>query len=344
MRGLRTTAFTAVIVSLVVTSLSWLGVLWREQGLGLELTVSGSDDERGPWTRTARTVGVGREVLDAAEVPFGAGLHVAWAGAWYLPRSGAVVVRVRAEGDLRVSLDGVAVLVLPNSRDLRRHDAAFRLERGFHDLRVEWFAPRPGSGFRLRWAPAGCAFRELEPEDLLPARPSHVRFALHRLVALGRRLVLPTWGLTLVLACALAARRDLLWDLDDPGKAPGGEAPAAVTALSRPVPWPVAVPAATLAILLPGLLLVLHTAVWRADTDLRHMPASLRYWEELSIASTQYLEDRSPSRFQPASIASWPGASYRLQLGRFVNTQVTRRSLPALGAVEVSGAGPGLQA
>jgi len=129
----------------------------------------------------------------------------------------------------------------------------------------------------------------------------------------------------------LCARSDLPWGVDRPGSASSrGDRNQAAETGSRPLwvrrlPWPLALPAAGLAVWLPGVLLVSHAAVWRADTDLRYLPASLRYWEELSIASTQYLEDGSPSRFEPASIAS--GSGYRVRLMSFVNNLVTRSSL-----------------
>jgi hypothetical protein len=78
---------------------------------------------------------------------------------------------------------------------------------------------------------------------------------------------------------------------------------------------------------LPGTVLLLNVAAWRADLDLRQLPASRRFWEELSIASTQYLEDREPSRFEAASIGSWPGSSFRERMRSFVPRLVERQAI-----------------
>jgi len=325
-KRLRTYTIAVTLFALVVTSLSWLGALWRERAAGLELTVSGTADASGPWTRSARAASVRHEALDVIELPSTSRLQVTWSGVWRVSHSGPLVVRILGMGDVRVSLDGAVVLVLPHGRAKRWHDASVKPQAGFHDLRVEWSTPRAASRLRLQWAPLGGVFRDLEPESLWLARPSSIRFALDELVVLGRRLVLPSWGVALVLAGVLCARRDLLWDLDARARASGSNQASALPVLARPVPWALAVPFATLGILLPGVLLVLHTAVWRADTDLRYMHSSARYWEELSIASTQYLEERNPSRFPLASVGSHAGHAFKARLLESVKSEVSQWS------------------
>ena len=308
---------STLLASLFSTGLCWIGERWREGVLGLELSIAGVDDDGVSWSRRMRVRGIDEGAVKVAALPSRHDLRLAWSGGWQVPESGRFLIRVRVDGDLRLVVDGIEALTLVGVTSKRLHDVRLPLSRGFHDLHMEWFSDRPGARVRVGWAMENGLMHGFEEQLLLPSRPSAARLALIRMVGLSRPVTVGLWGLALALLLVWAAQRDLLGHAADARAtvAPRG-------AMARPVPWPVAVAAGTVAVLLPGLLLLFHAAVWRADLDLGALHSTNRYFEDLAIASSQYLQDRSPRPLEPESIASWPGSWFKVQLKRFVIEQV----------------------
>ena len=67
-------------------------------------------------------------------------------------------------------------------------------------------------------------------------------------------------------------------------------------------------------------LLLWHSAYWHADADLSNLPASRRYWEDLAVAATGYLDGGGEAA--RVSINSADGAELRLGFQRYLTRSV----------------------
>src|SRR5439155_21306807 len=75
-------------------------------------------------------------------------------------------------------------------------------------------------------------------------------------------------------------------------------------------------PGALLAGVLAAALLLWHTAYWRAGADLGGLPSSRRYWEDLAVAATRFLDE--DGRAGKVGLNSADGAALRLGFRRFL--------------------------
>ena len=61
-------------------------------------------------------------------------------------------------------------------------------------------------------------------------------------------------------------------------------------------------------------LLLWHTAYWHAGADLSSLPSPRRYWEDLAVAATRYLDD--DGRGERVGLNSADGAELRIGFQR----------------------------
>jgi hypothetical protein len=73
-------------------------------------------------------------------------------------------------------------------------------------------------------------------------------------------------------------------------------------------------------------LLLWHSAYWHADADLSNLPASRRYWEDLAVAATRYLDGGGEAA--RVSINSADGAELRLGFQRYLTRSVAEEGAP----------------
>jgi hypothetical protein len=85
--------------------------------------------------------------------------------------------------------------------------------------------------------------------------------------------------------------------------------------------------AALLGFLVGGGLLVTNTAARRADDELAELRLSRRYWEDMAVAVSRYLNRVYPHPRQPISLASWEGTEDREKYRRFVIRKARSRDI-----------------
>ena len=73
-------------------------------------------------------------------------------------------------------------------------------------------------------------------------------------------------------------------------------------------------------------LLLWHSAYWHAGADLANLPAPRRYWEDLAVAATRYLEGDGDA--VKISINSADGAELRLGFQRYLTRSAAEQGVP----------------
>jgi len=73
-------------------------------------------------------------------------------------------------------------------------------------------------------------------------------------------------------------------------------------------------------------LLLWHSAYWHAGADLSTLPAPRRYWEDLAVAATRYLDGDGEA--ERVSINSADGAELRLGFQRFLTRSAAEQGAP----------------
>jgi hypothetical protein len=73
-------------------------------------------------------------------------------------------------------------------------------------------------------------------------------------------------------------------------------------------------------------LLLWHSAYWHAGTDLSSLPAPRRYWEDLAVAATRFLD--ADGEAEKVSLNSADGAEVRLGFQRFLTRAAAEEAVP----------------
>jgi len=76
-----------------------------------------------------------------------------------------------------------------------------------------------------------------------------------------------------------------------------------------------------------AVLLLWHTAYWHAGADLAGLPAPRRYWEDLAVAATRFLDPDGTG--EKVDINSADGAELRLGFQRFLTRSVAEQGTPS---------------
>ena len=126
-----------------------------------------------------------------------------WAGYWYVPQPQQVDIYGVGDDRLDVRIDDRLVLRRPGPSGMQ----TVTLDRGIHELRVDYEQHGGVAGMSLRWAPHGGSSRAIHHRRLFHERPGDTDLLLSSSVVWLRQIVLLAWLAPIPIVLVLWTRR-----------------------------------------------------------------------------------------------------------------------------------------